>query len=182
MKTYRKSYSALHKIYFFTASIHKWKNLLQDDSNKNLIIEYLKLLSHKKFIVVYGFVIMPTHIHIVWKQINKNGKETPKGSFLKFTAHEFLKKLKEAGISKEYEVVASNKKHQIWQNDPLSIEIYSLKVAKQKLDYIHFNPVRGKWKLSKDELDYYYSSAKFYESGIDQFGFLSNIFLELIGI
>ena len=45
--------------------------------------------------------------------------------------------------------------------DSLGVEIYSREVAKQKLDYIHFNPVNGKWKLAKDDLDYQFSSAKF---------------------
>jgi putative transposase len=49
-------------------------------------------------------------------------------------------------------------------------------VAKQKLDYIHFNPVRGKWRLAKDDISYYYSSARFYETGVDEFGFLNNLF------
>ena len=87
-----------------------------------------------------------------------------------------VKKLKEDGMSFLYEVNAANKKHEIWQRDSLSVEIYSREVARQKLDYIHFNPVKGKWKLSKDDLDYYYSSARFYESGIDEFGFLKNIY------
>ena len=49
-------------------------------------------------------------------------------------------------------------------------------MAIQKLKYIHFNPVNGKWTLAKDDLDYYYSSVRFYETGMDEFGFLSNIF------
>ena len=103
-------------------------------------------------------------------------RETPQGSFLKYSAHEFLKKLKQNGASKIYEVNAANKKHEIWQRDSLSIEIYSREVARQKLNYIHFNPVSGKWKLAKDDLDYYYSSAMFYETGIDTFGFLNNLY------
>ena len=75
-----------------------------------------------------------------------------------------------------YEVTASNKKHEIWRLDSLSIEIYSRKVANQKIDYIHFNPVNGKWQLAKNHLEYYYSSARFYEFGIDEFGFLHNLF------
>jgi hypothetical protein len=47
---------------------------------------------------------------------------------------------------------------------------------KKKIDYIHFNPVSGKWNLAKDYLDYYYSSARFYETGVDEFGFLNNLF------
>jgi len=51
------------------------------------------------------------------------------------------------------------------------VEIYSRRVARQKLNYIHFNLVSNHWKLSKDDLDFYYSSARFYEKGIDDFGF-----------
>jgi hypothetical protein len=59
-------------------------------------------------------------------------KETAQGSFLKYTAHEFLKNLKETGDSARYEVNAANKKHEIWQRDSLSVEIYTREVAKKK--------------------------------------------------
>lgn len=32
----------------------------------------------------------------------------------------------------------------------------------------------GSWL--KDDIDYLYSSARFYETGVDDFGFLSNIY------
>ena len=172
----RKSHTSLNKIYFFTATIHKWLLLLESQHNKELIVNYLKKLSDEQKIIIYGFVIMPNHLHLIWKQINLNGKETPLGSFLKYTAHEFLKGLKANGENHKYAVVAANKHHEIWQRDSLSIEIYSRRVAEQKLIYIHFNPVNGKWILAKDDLDYYYSSARFYENGVDEFGFLNNIF------
>ena len=127
-------------------------------------------------IKIYGFVIMPNHVHFIWQQLQKNGKETPQGSFLKYTAHEFLKILKQNGTSKLYEVNAANKKHQIWQRDSLSVEISNTTFAKQKLEYIHFNPVSGKWNLARDYMEYNYSSARFYETGVDEFGFLSNLF------
>jgi putative transposase len=172
----RKSYTAINKIYFWTATIHKWLPLLGNDFNKQIIVDSLKYLSDKKLITVYAFVLMPNHIHLVWQQNALNGKETPKGSLLKHSAHLFLKQLKENGTSNLYEVNEANKKHEIWQRDSLGIEIYSREVAKQKLDYIHFNPVSGKWLLAKDDLDYHFSSARFYENGIDEFGFLKNIF------
>ena len=178
----RKSYNTLHKIYFFTATIHKWFPLLNVDKRKDLIIEYLKKLSDENYLIIYGFVIMPNHVHIIWQQQNLNGKETPQGSFLKYTAHEFLKQLKGEGNSKSYEVTAANKKHEIWQRDSVSIEIYSRSVAEQKLNYIHFNPVSGKWQLAKDDLGYYYSSAHFYETGEDDFGFLNNLYTVFDGL
>ncbi len=112
----------------------------------------------------------------VWQQNKLNGREKPQGSFLKYTAHEFLKKLKMKEKSRMYEVNAANKKHELWQRDSLSVEIYNKEVAMQKLQYKYFNPLSGKWKHSKDDLDYHYSSAKFYETGIDEFGFLNNCF------
>jgi putative transposase len=178
MQIQRKSHSEIGRTYFFTATIHKWLPLLTSKENKDLILHYLKELSARGFIKVYSFVIMPTHVHFIWQQLQKNGKETPQGSFLKYTAHEFLKTLKQNGESKLYEVNAANKKHEIWQRDSLSIEISNREFAKQKIDYIHFNPVSGKWNLATDYLNYYYSSAKFYETAVDEFGFLNNLFHE----
>ncbi len=64
-----------------------------------------------------------------------------------------------------YNVDVANKSHEIWQRDSLGIEIYSRHVAIQKLEYIHINPVKGLWQLAKDDISYYYSSARFYEEG-----------------
>ena len=43
-------------------------------------------------------------------------------------------------------------------------------------EYLFLIPVSGKWNLAKDYLDYHYSSARFYETGVDEFGFLNNLF------
>ena len=173
--------SVSDKIYFWTATINKWFDLLAPDENKQLIADSLKYLSDGKYITIYAFVIMPNHVHIIWKQNKLNGKETPKGSFLKYTAHKLLAWLEMKGKSEFYRVERTNKKYEIWQPNSLPIEIFSLEMAKQKLDYVHYNPVSGKWQLAKDDLSYYYSSARFYETGIDEFGFLNNIFADIKG-
>jgi hypothetical protein len=36
--------------------------------------------------------------------------------------------------------------------------------------------VSGKWLLAKDDLSYHFSSSRFYERGIDEFGFLKTFF------
>jgi putative transposase len=177
----RKSTTSIGKIYFWTATIHKWLPLLEQDNNKQVIVDSLKYLSHKKLITVYAFVIIPNHIHLIWQQNAMNGKETPKGSLLKYSAHLFLKQLEESKKKNLYEVNASNKKYEIWQRDALGIEIYTRIVAKQKLDYIHFNPIRGKWRLAKDDISYRYSSAKFYETGVHDFGFLTSLYAAFDG-
>lgn len=178
----RKSHIAFGKIYFWTATIHKWLPLLQEDEMKNIIIQSLQRLSVQNKITVYGLVIMPTHVHFMWQQNMLNGKETPVGSFMKFTAHMFRRQLMKDGKLQLYKVEAGNKSHEIWQRDSLAIEIYTRKVADQKLRYIHRNPNKGKWHLSKDDISYYYSSARFYEVGEDHFGFLKNIYTVFDGL
>ncbi|WP_299587015.1 hypothetical protein [Mucilaginibacter sp.] len=40
--------------------------------------------------------------------------------------------------------------------------VYTLPFLHQKLDYIHHNPVNGKWSLCAEFTDYPHSSAAFY--------------------
>jgi hypothetical protein len=43
-------------------------------------------------------------------------------------------------------------------------------------------PIKGKWNLSKDDISYPFSSAAYYATGQDWFGFLHNIFIILMAI
>ena len=51
---------------FFTATILEWKHLLRPDKYKNIIADSLNFLVKEKRVAVYGFVIMPNHMHLVW--------------------------------------------------------------------------------------------------------------------
>jgi hypothetical protein len=53
-----------------------------------------------------------------------------------------------------------NKTYQLWRNDNHPIELHSNKVIKQKLDYIHYNPVEA--GIVENPEDYLYSSARNY--------------------
>jgi putative transposase len=173
----RKSYIEEGEIYFWTATINNWQRLLQKDAYKDVIIGSLEHLSGKGKIDVFAFVIMPNHIHLIWRANELNGKETAQGSFLKFTAHEFKKILtNEGGIELEdYAVEAHNKKYEFWQRDSLAVHLYTREVACQKLDYTHYNPVADQWQLVSDPCDYKYSTARFYEMGIKDFAFVKDL-------
>ncbi|MCC5928075.1 MAG: transposase [Cyclobacteriaceae bacterium] len=157
--------------------MNKWHNLLLDDRYKEIIIESLKNLTNAGKIDIFAFIIMPNHIHLIWRINENNGKETTQGSFLKYTAHEFKKLLKkddQKQLSK-YFVNAANKKYEFWQRDSLAIHLYTDEVAFQKLDYIHDNPLSEYWQLVSDPCDYKYSSAAFYEKEIKNFPFLKDL-------
>ncbi len=106
-----------------------------------------------------------------------NGKELPKNSFEKFMAKSLVDKMKTAGdISlKNYIVSASDRQHNIWQRDPLAIYVFNLEMALQKLEYMHLNPMQQHWQLCKSTLEYRFSSANFYENGVDEFGLLTHL-------
>lgn len=179
--TQRKSFMSIGRIYFWTATIHKWQHLLQEDNKKKIILDSLKSLSTHGDVQVFGYVIMPNHVHFIWRINKMNGKESPKSSFLKYTSHLLLKKLKIEGKAWMYQTKAKNKSHEVWQRDSLAVELYSRKVALQKLAYIHDNPVRGKWSLATDVIHYPYSSAQYYETGIDDHEFMCNLYTEFDG-
>jgi REP element-mobilizing transposase RayT len=63
------------------------------DRYKNVVIDSLDCLSNAGKVDVFGFVIMLNHIHLIRRTRELNGKETPQGSFLKYTAYLFRRML-----------------------------------------------------------------------------------------
>ncbi len=127
----RKSFMQTGEIYFWTATINGWKGLLQNDAYKQVIINSLQYLSSTGKIDVFAFVIMPNHIHLIWRINSLNGKETAQGSFLKYTAHLFKKMLQREENNKLafFAVAASNKSYEFWQRDFLAVHLYTRAAA-----------------------------------------------------
>jgi REP element-mobilizing transposase RayT len=162
--------------YFYTHSIFNFIPLLANDNLKNIVAESLYFLVEHKLMKLYGFVIMPNHVHIIWRPLDTERKESPAGSFTKYTAHrfkEYLLKTDERLLESFY-IGKKDRQFQFWQRDPLSIPLTSEKALIQKLNYIHLNPVREKWQLANLPEQFYWSSAKFYEESIDDFGFITH--------
>ena len=168
-KGHRNSYTELNEIYFWTITIKEWIHLLKTDDYKLLIIDSLKWLCDNKLVKIYGYVIMPNHIHLLWDQLKMNGKEFSKNSFEKFTAHRFQKKLQigDHTTLNKFKVNASDRNYNFWQRDPLAIRIFSRNMFEQKLNYIHNNPLQEHWALCKIPETYRFSSASFYENNIN---------------
>jgi putative transposase len=148
---------------------------------RDIVIGSLEYLSDKGKIDVFAFVLMPNHIHLIWRLNEENGKESAKGSFLKFTAHEFKKELKKSNQAALYkfQVAAANKQYEFWQRDSLGVHLFTREVALQKLDYIHNNPLADHWNLVDDPCDYKYSSARYYERNECNFTYLKDLMAEI---
>lgn len=153
-----------------------WKHLLRPDEYKLVIIESLQWLIQNELLRLYGYVIMPNHLHFVWQQLRMNGRELPKNSFTKFTSKKLLDKLRTVNSHSlsPYQVVKSDRAFQVWKRDPLAVALPTKSIALQKLNYIHHNPLQSHWMLCQFETDYRFSSANFYSSGYDEFRILTH--------
>ena len=177
MIEFRKSYMAPDDLYFWTATIHKWIPLLELNYRNDFIIQSLTWLKNNGLAEIYAYLIMPNHIHLIWKTNPKELKETVQGTLLKHIAHILKKDLLQNAqdLLSSFKVMASNKQYEFWQRDSLAIKLFTRKVAYQKLNYLHQNPVAKKWKLAEDYVSYRYSSAAFYASGVDPWGLVTHI-------
>jgi REP element-mobilizing transposase RayT len=174
--SYWNSKMSLGKVYFWTDTIKDWKEILEYLAYKQLIINVLKQLVDKKLINVYGFVIMPNHLHLIWRMNSKNGREMPYASFNKAIGHLIIKNMKESHDPKltYFKVDEPERQYRVWQRDPLAVLLDSKAKLEQKLDYIHLNPLQEKWNLVAKPEDYRWSSAGFYETGKDEFEILTH--------
>src|ERR1700722_3766674 len=117
---------------------------------------------------------MPNHIHLIWHLYESRKREDVQRDFLKFCAQKIKFDLKEnhPAVLERFLADAKDRKYQIWERNPRVTDLYSIPVLEQKLNYLHNNPLQAHWNLVPRQEDYYFSSAIFYFTGIDDFGFL----------
>jgi hypothetical protein len=94
--------------------------------------------------------------------------------FLRFTSQQILKSLRnqESPLLTQLLVNESDRKYQVWERNSLSVELRNPKIFKQKLEYIHSNPVKAGLCVLPEE--YKYSSAEFYEKNVNRWDFLNH--------
>jgi len=163
-------------IQFFTAVCTDWLPLLKNDECKDVIIRALKYRVQTNEVGVAGFVIMPNHIHIIWRMGAETKRENLQRDFLKITAKQIIDILQknDAEMIKKITVNLKDRKLQVWKRNSMSIDLYNEKFLLQKINYIHKNPCHPKWELAAHPCDYLYSSAKFYHNGENSFDILQH--------
>ena len=165
--TFSSFHDSTH-LYFVTASIIEWKHLFVTPEYTNIILNCLEWMQRQKRILLFAFVIMPSHVHAILKPESDTIGDIIQ-QFGSYTAHQILKKLR-ANNQKDLLDLFQYKKrdqrhaHSIWQ-DIQAKNIYSLDFLWQKMEYIHQNPIAKNWKLTEDRADYLFSSAGYYDYG-----------------
>lgn len=161
---------------FVTVACLNHVHFLRHDDCKRVLIDALAYRVLSKQVKVYGFVIMPNHFHIIWRVCDHVKSTDFKRDFLKYTARSILTILqaKDVELYNSTFVMAKDRKHQIWDKNADTKELFTDSFYNQKLDYIHNNPLQPQWQLANSAEEYYWSSAAFYLKGDMRWPFLTH--------
>ena len=139
-------YNLENHIYFVTSKTKNNEPLFLDPTNTELFIQTLFDCRNRYGFLLLGFVVMPDHFHalIMPKQRYKIESVVQKIKGL------FAYRMRDLGV-----------RGSVWQKSFYDFVVYSEEKFREKLNYIHANPVRK--GLVKDPRDYRFSSINYLE-------------------
>jgi putative transposase len=150
-------------LHFVTFSCYRRMSLLNTVAMRNLFVRELERVRDEMKFLLVGYVVMPNHMHLLMSE--------PPGS----TPSKALHKLKLSFSRKVRKRRRTGRKGQLrlpfteweaaprafWQARFYDFNVYSKEKLREKLNYMHANPViRG---LVKHPKDWPWSSWSFYE-------------------
>lgn len=146
--------------------------LIEITNSYDKVYEWFSILRNDNIETV-AYVIMPNHLHCILYFPEENfDLNKIIGNAKRFMAYEIVNRLEKHRETRILQILkaavtAREKKkgqlHKVFKDSFDAKAIFSDKFLIQKLDYIHHNPVSGKWNLAKDFVAYEHSSASFYE-------------------
>ncbi|MDO5971366.1 transposase [Flavivirga aquimarina] len=171
-------------LYFVSFATVYWLDVFIRQVYFNVLAESIDYCRKEKGMELYAYCFMPSHIHLMFRSSDERPMELLR-DFKKHTAKKVIETIGNNSRESRKEWLlcmferAGKKqgnvtKYQFWQHHNKPIELWSEKVIKQKIDYIHNNPVESGFVTSA--IDWKYSSAKNFQEDhsileIDDTGF-----------
>lgn len=156
--------------YFITITTVGWIDIFIRPRLKYILINALKYCQEHKGLEIYAYCIMSSHIHLLCKGPENVLLSNIVRDFKTFTSKKIVETIIEYPESRRDWMLEYFKKacvhlkrkqnYKVWQNGYHAEQVYSNEFIKQKIDYIHKNPVIEK-VVSQPE-DYLFSSARNY--------------------
>ncbi|MFD0962961.1 REP-associated tyrosine transposase [Pseudofulvibacter geojedonensis] len=156
--------------YFITITTVGWVDVFTRLSQKELLVASLKYCQKEKGLEIYAYCIMSSHIHMLCRATEGKVLSDVIRDFKKYTSKKIIKTIQEQPESRrewmlQYfkEACAHLKREQeykVWQDGYHAEIVYSNKFIKEKVNYIHENPVKA--KIVSNAEDYIFSSARNY--------------------
>jgi REP element-mobilizing transposase RayT len=156
--------------YFVSFATVGWVDVFTRQEYFQIFVNALDYCRKQKGMELFAYCIMPSHVHLIFR--SKDGNPSGLMMDLKgFTSRNLLRAIKDNPQESRKEWMmdifqkAGNSKSnvqqmQFWQHDNHPIEIWSIKVFEQKMNYIHENPVESGFVV--ESIEWKYSSARNY--------------------
>jgi len=161
------------KLYFVSFAVTNWIDLFIRNEYKEILINSLKFCQAQKDLELYAWCIMTSHVHLIigtsgnhLSNIMRDLKRYSSEELHKAILHSNTESRREWMLWMMERAAMKTKnpaKFQLWQPESHPIELINAKIAHQKLDYLHYNPVEAGF-VAKPE-DWMYSSAADYNGG-----------------
>lgn len=149
---------------FITCTIVGWLPVFTREKYLEIITASLIFCRQEKGLRVHGYVILDNHLHLL---VSADNLSEVIRDFKRHTAKEIQASARQdhkQWLLKQFEFFKSELKvksrHQVWQEGFHPQAIMTEEMLRQKLDYIHNNPVRA--GLVDRPEDWRYSSARDY--------------------
>lgn len=172
-------------IHFVTFTIVDWVDVFTRPAYKQVIIDALAYCQQHKGLEVFAICLMTNHLHLLAAAAPPAKLPDIIRDFKKHTNKQLIGLIKDEHESRrdwmmyrfEFNAKYNNriKDFKVWQDGYHGINCADPNVLKQKLDYIHNNPVRA--GIVAKPQDYLYSSAANY---CDEGGGIRSNFSEYI--
>jgi len=150
--------------HFITCTTVNWIPLFSSPSIVNILLESLSFLQDNQRIIIYAYVILENHLHMILSS-SELSKEI--GIFKSYTARKIIDYLQEKNaihildLLKYYKLNhKKDRTFQIWQEGSHPQAITNDDMMLQKIEYIHLNPVKRGF-VDKPE-HWRYTSARNY--------------------
>ena len=133
-------------IYFVTSTIVEWMPVFTIQKYFDIVIQSLRFCKNQKGLKLYAFVILDNHFHLI---VSGPELSSTLASLKKFTAKEIIAQLEQDNrhwllnqfaFYKKKSKTESN--YQVWQEGIHPQLIINSEMLVQKIEYIHYNPVR----------------------------------------
>ncbi len=146
--------------HFVTFSCYKRRRILDTDTPRRIVISFLSSQLERCKGSCAGFVVMPEHVHALvqfdeTRVLSRFMQQWKRQSSIKIKEH--------LGRARTTYVRAFAAGDPVWQPKYHDFNVYSEKKLREKLNYMHMNPVKAGLVPAPEE--YPFSSARYYLVG-----------------
>ncbi len=156
------------KLYFISFATVNWIDVFVREEYNRVIIDSWKYCQEKKGLEIYGWCVMPSHVHMIIGT-NKNALEDIVRDMKSHTSTTMKNLIRNNQQESRREWImwmmeragkknGNNNDWQFWQQHNKPLEIKDQEMFDKTIEYIHQNPVQAGF-VSRPE-DWKYSSAR----------------------